>query len=140
MSEKVRQVFASESARPPADADAALYDGFANAADKRLFPKLRASPAEKLAELECEFTDPRYRELAFRYRARTWPDTLDATEQSRWDDYRRHRLGSDRGLSEYDFTSYFAEIAKLRIERGAGSAQVLLDALESWGHDIEASL
>ena len=37
LAEKVRRVFASETARAAADPDAALYDGFVADADKRLF-------------------------------------------------------------------------------------------------------
>jgi exodeoxyribonuclease-1 len=140
LAEKVRQVFASEAMRTPADADAALYDGFPTDSDKRVFPKLRAVAPTGLAALESEFTDPRYRELVFRYRARNWPESLDVAGQARWDEYRRQRLGGDRGLSEYDFTSYYAEIGRLRASHGPGPAQALLDALEAWGHDIEASL
>ncbi len=140
IAEKVRQVFASEGARAPADADAALYDGFANDGDKRMFPKVRASAPTDMASLETAFTDPRYRELLFRYRARNWPESLGASEQTRWNDYRRLRLTSERGLSEYDFSGYYAAIAALRDSHGPGREQTLLDALQAWGQDIEASL
>ena len=140
LGEKVRQVFAAEAMRAPADPDAALYDGFPTDADKRVFPKLRSAPVAQLSTFESAFADPRYRALVFRYRARNFPESLDAEGQARWDDYRRTRLGSDRGLSEYDFTGYFFEIARLRAEHGAGPSQPLLDALESWGRDIEAGL
>jgi exodeoxyribonuclease-1 len=140
LAEKVRQVFASESMRTPADPDAALYDGFPTDADKRLFPKLRDTAPAELSALESGFGDPRYRELLFRYRARNWPESLGPAEQARWNDYRRLRLGQDRGLSEYDFASYFAEIGVLRAAHGPGREQSLLDALQAWGKDIEASL
>lgn len=92
-----------------------------------------------MAKLAGEFSDPRYGELLFRYRARNWPDSLDAAERGRWDDYRRARLGSEE-LGEYDFTSYYAAIAKLRTEHGPGQQQAWLDALEAWGRDLERSL
>ena len=139
LAERVRQAFATEAAREPADADAALYDGFPSDADKRLFPQVRSAPLSKLADYGPRFDDPRFSELLFRYRARNWPDSLSADERSRWDDYRRTRLAGT-ALSEYDFTAYYAEIATLRASEGPGPKQAWLDALESWGRDIERSL
>lgn len=140
VAEKVRRVFAREQAREPSDADAALYDGFAAEGDKRNFQKIRSSEPGHLAALASELRDPRYPELLFRYRARNWPDTLDADEQVRWDDYRRQRLQRDSGLSEYHFDSFFQEIGDLRLQRGTGEAQVLLDALQDWGRTLQSTL
>lgn len=140
LAEKVRRVFAAETAREPADADAALYDGFPSDADKRLFPRVRSAALEDLASFGPRFDDPRFSELLFRYRARNWPESLDASEQRRWDDYRRQRLAPGSGLSEYDFTAYYAEIATLRAGTEPGPRQAWLDALEAWGRDLERSL
>ncbi|GGA76360.1 exodeoxyribonuclease I [Arenimonas soli] len=140
LGERVRRAFAVEAAREPADADAALYDGFPAEGDKRLFPKVRSTAPAGLAALAGQFTDPRYGELLFRYRARNWPDSLDADERERWDLYRRTRLGGGDGLSEYDFTSYYAAIARLRADNPPGPKQAWLDALDAWGHDIQRSL
>lgn len=139
LAERVRQVFAAETAREPADADAALYDGFPSDADKRLFPRVRsASPAE-LDGYGPRFDDPRFAELLLRYKARNWPEALGADERARWDDYRRTRL-SGTTLSEYDFTTYYAEIATLRAANEPGPRQAWLDALEAWGRELERSL
>lgn len=140
LAEKVRQVFAAGATREPADADAALYDGFPSDADKRLFPKVRGAPLAELPSFGPRFDDPRYAELLFRYRARNWPEALSADEQARWDDYRRTRLAAPSGLSEHDFTAYYAEIATLRRERGTGPHQAWLDALEDWSRGIEREL
>ena len=88
-----------------------------------------------------EFRDPRLPELLFRYRARNWPDTLDATGRERWDDYRRQRLAEGSGLSEYGFEGFFAEIQALRATHaGDGARLVLLDQLEQWGHQLQSQL
>ncbi|KFN50898.1 exodeoxyribonuclease I [Arenimonas composti] len=141
LAERVRRVFAAERQQAAADADAALYDGFASDADRRACQRVRSSSVADLAALETSFGEGRYRDLLFRYRARNWPESLSADERLRWDDYRRRRLGSaEAGLSEYDFTSYRAEIATLRAQHGPGPAQALLDALQAWGDRLEADL
>jgi exodeoxyribonuclease-1 len=79
--------------------------------------------------------------MLFRYRARNWPDSLDTKEQARWNDYRRHRLCQESGLSEFTFDQYFAEIALLRqAHPDSGSKQALLDQLEKWGRDLQDEL
>ena len=83
---------------------------------------------------------PRGPELLFRYRARNWPESLDAGERERWDGYRRRRLGVDAGLSEYSFDSYGDSIASLRASRPEGPDQALLDALQAWGLEIQQGL
>jgi exodeoxyribonuclease-1 len=140
LAEKVRRVFASEGHREPADADAGLYDGFLSDADRRLFPRIRSSSPEGLREFAAQLRDPRCPTLLLRYRARNWPDTLDAGERAEWNAYRRRRLGRDSGLSEYDFASYRASIAALRAQHGAGPVQALMDALEEWGARIEGDI
>lgn len=140
LAEKVRRVFASEGERTAADADAALYDGFAGDADKRQFPRVRRARPEELAGFESVFDDPRYRELVFRYRARNWPEHLSGDDRARWNDYRRRRLQGESALSESSFDSYFAEIAQLRAAHPPGPVQPLLDALDAWGRERQAEL
>jgi len=141
LAEKVRQVFAGERDRSTVDVDASLYEGFMGDGDKRAFAEVRATPPHALGAKSFGFRDPRIPELLFRYRARNWPETLSASEQARWNDYRRLRLRQDRGWSEHTFDTFRAEIAALRTAHAAdGGKQVLLDQLEAWGRDVEASL
>src|SRR5690606_38999028 len=105
IAEKVRRVFARprdpQAARP--DVDAALYDGFLGDGDRARLAQVRATPPAQLGTRDFGFQDPRLPELLFRYRARNFPDTLDAAERARWDDYRRRRLCDDSGLGECHF-------------------------------------
>jgi len=141
IAEKVRQVYASEHARERPDADASLYDGFIGDGDKRRLAEVRATPPEALGARAFGFSDPRLDELLFRYRARNWPQTLSQPEQERWDDYRRRRLGGDPALSEYGFESYATEVAALRAANaGDGNKQALLNRLQDWGRQLQASL
>ena len=138
LAEKIRRVYALERAFAPTDADGALYDGFIPEADKRLFAEVRATPPEALGSRAFGFRDPRMDELLFRYRARNWPGTLDASERARWDRYRRERLADGTTASEHSFTTYFAEIATLREARPDQAA--MLDALDAWGLALQRGL
>ncbi len=141
LAEKLRQVYATERVFPPGDVDSALYDGFIPDADKRLFAEVRATPPDQLGTRRFGFRDARMPELLFRYRARNWPDTLDASERSRWDDYRRARLDDGSGLAETGFTGYFERIATLRAGIDGDAARLrLLDELDAWGRSLQSTL
>lgn len=141
LAEKLRQVYDDGRDRSPSDVDASLYDGFIGDGDKRLFRDVRSTPPEALGAATFAFRDARLPELLFRYRARNWPQTLSASEQSRWNEYRRRRLHGDEGLAEYGFARFSAEIANLRLQHaGDGARQGLLDQLEAWGRDLQADL
>ncbi|GGK05110.1 exodeoxyribonuclease I [Luteimonas terricola] len=143
IAEKVRRVFVRDrdGNRVPPDVDAALYDGFIGDGDKGRLAMVRATPPAQLGARDFGFQDPRLPELLFRYRARNWPDTLDAAERMRWDDYRRLRLSGDAGLSELTFDAYFDDLTRLRGEHaGSDGRQALLDRLEQWGRGLAAGL
>lgn len=141
LAEKVRQVFADERAHDLPDADAALYAGFIGDGDKRLLADVRSTPPKGLGAREFGFRDARLPELLFRYRARNWPDSLSLPERQRWDAYRRQRLLAESELSELSLAQFFAQIAQLRGEHAAdGGRQVLLDQLEAWGNELQATL
>jgi len=141
IAQKVRQVYAIERAREPADADASLYDGFLAEGDRRRLAQVRATPPEQLGLRAFGFQDPRLDELLFRYRARNWPETLDQAARERWDAYRHQRLCNDAGLSELGFEAFELELAALRVRHaGDGPRQVLLDQLQAWARDLGASL
>lgn len=140
LTETLRQVYARSRERAPSDVDAALYDSFLPDGDRRLFAQVRAAPPQALPGFTARFADPRLPELLFRYQARNWPESLTQDQQARWDEYRRHRLGSDIGLSEYSFETHRESIARLRETRPQPRDQVLLDALQAWAEDVEASL
>lgn len=79
------------------DPDAALYDGFVSAADRACLNLIRATPADQLARVvpSLVYTEKRVEEIAFRYRARNFPESLNATETARWDTYLHTRLHGD---------------------------------------------
>jgi len=138
LAEKLRRVYAIRRESAPADADAALYDGFFGDQDKRRFAGIRTTAPEHLGQRDFGFNDPRLDELLFRYRARNWPDTLSADERQRWDGYRRRRLLDETAmLGELTLPQYQAQLAALRVEHAGHPAVLgLLDALDEWGNAI----
>ena len=142
LAEKVRRVYASERPLPPSDADGALYDGFLAEGDRRLLPQIRTTQPEQLAPLQNQLRDPRLVELLFRYRARNWPQTLDTSEQQRWNEYRKQRWSPDSGLSELDYHQFQSQIAELREQTQTDDhARLgLLEALEQWGQHLQQTL
>jgi exodeoxyribonuclease-1 len=141
LAEKVRAVYARPRDSRTADPDAALYDCFLPDHDRRLFPRVRSAAPAALPAFATQLEDPRLQELVFRYQARNWPESLDASQQARWNAYRHTRLDSDIGLSEYSFETYAGSIAALRAKHADdGRVQTVLDALQDWGNAIAADM
>lgn len=139
--EKIRQVYGGERGATVSDVDASLYDGFLADGDKALMTRLRTSPPAELAGFAERLKDPRMPELLFRYRARNHPQTLDAGERGRWNDYRRQRLLGDAGLGEQNLPDFRAQLDTLALEHAADPAKLaLLQHLRDWGTDLEQSL
>ena len=139
IAEKVRRVYAAAAELPPPeDPELALYSGFLPDADRVKLDRVRAAPPASLSG-DFGISDPRYAELLFRYRARNWPDTLDADERARWDDFRRQRILGTHPLSTLSLNDYFTRIERLRAEPGEGRLGVL-DPLEQWGRELATEL
>jgi exodeoxyribonuclease-1 len=108
------------------DPDGALYDGFIDRADKVKFAKARSSKGQA----PLVFNDPRLTELYFRYKARNWPESLDASERQLWD---RHKW---QHLSPEAILSYQEHINDL-ISGNPAHAEVL-ESLKDWVIEITA--
>ena len=61
-----------------------LYGGFIEQADRQTMMLLRACPPEQLLSQPFQFNDPRLQAMLFNYRARNYPETLNAEEMQRW--------------------------------------------------------
>jgi exodeoxyribonuclease-1 len=140
LGDRVRRVFAEADGRFPAreDAECRLYASFPADADKRKFARVRATPASALGATDFGFEDARYDELLFRYRARNWPDTLDADEHARWSALVRTKLTTGTETTTLTLDAYFATIARLRGEMPPGPGQAVLDRLQAWGEGRRA--
>lgn len=139
LAERVRAAFAQEeSARKMPDPELALYAGFASDADRRRCALVRATPPEQLGSHDFGFTDPKFNELLFRYRARNWPQSLSSKEQARWLVHCRDTLTKEMPLTTLTLEQYEAEIAALRAQTSSGEKQALLDRLEAWSHELRS--
>ncbi len=136
LSAKLTAVFSLGEFEPHDDPEQDLYGGFVSSADRRLCDQVLQLGAEDFQALELPFTDRRLPELLFRYRARHFPQSLNEAERQEWARLRSRRLefAADGGL---DLATYFE-----LLERPGASPeqQVILQALRSWGEQLQASL
>jgi exodeoxyribonuclease-1 len=129
LGEKMAEVFGNREREAQRDPDLALYSGgFFSNADRAKMELVRSTSPEKLARLDLEFEDVRLPEMLFRYRARNYPDTLDAQEKMRWESYRKSRLNEAAD-------AYFEKIEALMRD---SSNPAILGELEAWGKRLTA--
>ncbi len=142
VAEKCRRVFATlrnDNEQP--DPELAIYSGFACDADRKGFPRVRSTPPQHLGTTDFGFKDRRCADLLFRYRARNHPDSLGHDERERWETFRRARLTESTPLTTLTFDTFFAEIARMRLDPTpfANKSQIL-DELDDWGRELAREL
>ena len=139
--EKVREVFAQEP-RESMDPELSLYAGFLPDADKPRLAKAREAGPDTIARLHGSFSDPRYDELLFRYRARHYPDTLDEDERERWRDFVARKLRYDTGLASITLPAFRKQVAMLAARESNPERLRILAALAIWPEEsgLEALL
>jgi exodeoxyribonuclease-1 len=72
--------------------DYQLYNGFSSDADQQKMLQLHQLTPEQLAVNAPLFTDERLNSLLFLYRARNYPQSLNDSEQQKWQRYRTDKL------------------------------------------------
>ena len=130
-------IWAEVFARPkdaPADVDQDLYGGFVGNEDRRRLQRLRTLPPQELALARPGFDDERLEELAWRFRARNFPETLDEADRERWEALRVARLmeGEGGGLT---FDALFARLDTLG-ETADERGEAILGALYEYAESI----
>jgi exodeoxyribonuclease-1 len=142
--ETIREKLARVYARAPRgdeDADLALYSAFLPDQDLRLLPAARAALADgHRADFDPErLTDPRLRELAWRYAARNNPASLAGEDYERWRRHIRDRLVGAADATTIKRDALLARVAQLRTTLPAGDpGQAILDSLLAWTNEITA--
>lgn len=122
-----RELFQRPDDGTARDVDEDLYGGFVGNADRALLQRLRRLSPRELAERGPSFDDPRLDELFFRYRARNFPDTLDAAGQARWAEHRSTVFEAAIG----PWQERVDALAETADERGQGVLEALMDYAES---------
>jgi exodeoxyribonuclease-1 len=123
----------------PADPDFMIYGGgFFGQGDKRAMAQIRASTAQQLAQWQQPFVDPRLDEMLFRYRARNFPESLNAGETLRWQDFCRQRLlrPADAPGAGVPLSVFVSELARLRELHADAPTERLFAELENYAAEI----
>ena len=127
------QVFARDKTGPT-DVDEDLYGGFLGNADRRRLDAMRGLDGAQLAKTKNAFDDARLEELVWRYRARNWPQSLNAEEQTHWQIHIAARFfEGEGGATTVD--AYFAEIDALS-ESADEREEQILGALYDWAEVV----
>ncbi|MEM6773944.1 MAG: exodeoxyribonuclease I [Pseudomonadota bacterium] len=137
--DKLRELVQLGSPREPADVDAALYGGgFLPREDRRKLDRLVSLGPDELAAEKPVFEDQRLDEMLFRYRARNYPETLNADERERWEAFRFARLSGDEGPGP-GLEAFQSEIeARLAGAALSSRDRGILTQLQSWGDELLA--
>jgi exodeoxyribonuclease I len=123
------EVFQRPSPERAPDVDEDLYGAFLNNEDRRTLQRLRGLGPHKLADTRPAFADARLDELLLRYRARNFPDSLNAAEAAQWQEHLSSRLcdGAGGALDLVRFRSRIAGLLPAADARGQGILRALLD-------------
>jgi exodeoxyribonuclease-1 len=127
--DKIAKIFARREFEPVSDPDLMIYaGGFFDESDKALMNAIHDSDPQALGAQSWNFADQRLPEMLFRYRARSYPETLDAEEQARWLVHCRARLVEGEA-GHFTFKEFHAEIEQLRgaMERDDGKRGLLAE-------------
>lgn len=132
VAEKIAAVFSGHTySEQASDPDLAIYSGgFFSDSDRQKMAKIRASSPDQLAKSEFSFTDPRLTEMLFRYRARNYPETLSAEEQSRWNEFCKNRLTGHQAGAGITLDAYLTRLQELRSSK-SGNADII-NALDAY--------
>ena len=85
------------------------------------------------------FEDPRLPEMFFRYRARNYPQSLDAADRECWDEFRLHRLSGEAPGFPCGLEAYQADLAeRLQSLSPSSPSRQVIEALQAWGDTLLA--
>ncbi|MDI9335155.1 MAG: exodeoxyribonuclease I [Cytophagales bacterium] len=137
---------ASQDDAPP-DVDEALYDGFINDADRQTLAQLHKQAMtmpDKLGSRAPAFDDPRLDEVFWRFRARNFPQSLNAEDLTAWHEHCRARLVDGAGNAR-TLQGYFEEVDRLEANLDKASevdtaGKPVFIRLREYGQDLQRAL
>ncbi len=133
LAEKIMRVYQQPKPTPAADPDAALYDGFLQDEDRSRCGYLHEE-LEGGRWRDVDFGDKRLDALAWRMKARSFPNMLDAEEAQKW-----QRFVADKLSSEGDWlnlTKYETRLQELLAEPVSAEAGGVLAQLAEHAADL----
>lgn len=132
LAEKLAAVFSGQTyAEQDSDPDLEIYSGgFFSENDKRQMNKIRVMSPEQLAKSAFKFTDSRLPEMLFRYRARNYPETLNADELLRWNEFCVSWLTGRQVGAGILLADYFSRLDELRRDENINTQ--IINALETY--------
>ncbi|BAO44767.1 exodeoxyribonuclease I [Thiolapillus brandeum] len=137
LEDKIRQVYREQPFSPVSDPDQALYGSFISNHDRRICEQVLRQDPGQLRDFHPVFEDRKLAELLFRYRARNWPDSLEAEERQRWEEYRLRRLTDYEGGGSIVLQDYRRELSRLVVDPELTSRQrEVVNALLDWPDEI----
>ncbi|MDX1573475.1 MAG: exodeoxyribonuclease I [Methylophaga sp.] len=132
LQQKIEAIFNAPADFPAPDVDGSLYGGgFFDNDDKQTMQQIRQKTPTELATFNPPFNDNRLSELLFRYRARSWPDSLSADEQQDWQQFCAQRLNQPDS-PWLNFESFTKALAECRAQKLSPAQQQVLTALEDF--------
>lgn len=137
--DKLAEVYAAEDFAASEDPEQQLYDGFIGDRDRRLCEQVRLSDPQQLAREHWPFDDERLPPLLFRYRARNFPETLNAEEQQRWLEFCRQRLTAPEWGAPNTLKS-FTEATEQLLATATDAQRAVLEAWQSHARSLAARL
>ena len=137
--QKISKIFAPLEFEPVTDPDLMIYaGGFFSDKDKALMNSIHNTAPEELGTQTWRFDDTRLPEMLFRYRARNYPETLNADEQAQWLEHCRARLVEGEA-GHLNFNGFYAEIAQLRTDMELDAHKMrVLDEVTAFGRELES--
>ena len=104
--------------------------------DKRLLAEVRNAGLQDLSEQQFHFSDKRYNQLLFSYRARYFAGSLSVDEQNSWKESCKWRL-SDPTSGYLTLEQQKAEITALLSDTALSEEKRgVLAALQAWAAEI----
>ena len=136
LSEKLQLVFREQSFPLKPEAEQQLYGGFLPNQDRDLLNEVRRASADDFARQQFYFSDNRYNQLLFSYRARYFPQSLSAEEQQTWRESCRWRLTDEQSgyltlqQNNQTLSELLADSSLNDHQRG------VLQALQNWSQSV----
>ena len=136
ISEKLRQIYQSQTAQSTKSAESALYSGFIPKEDIKTLESVRSASKEDFSNNSYIFNDNRMNELLFLYRGRNYPESFSQDERKIWKEICCDRLvnGID-GRKSINKTR--DEITCLKQSLKSEKAITILNQLMEWLSVIE---